>query len=470
MSKCDLRIDILGTSLTISADEEPEYLDLLLDKYQSAVENVQRKTGLKDPLKTAILTGFLLCDELEKAGKAAVNDNDPLEAEQLTLGMISRLDEIVTPPTVVKLQNTVKNYEWGSAELLPAFTGQKNLSRVPWAEIWLELPSSNSNYEKLPFLFKMLAAEKPLSIQVHPNHEQARDGFERENREGIPLDAPNRNYKDPSGKNEIFCALSPFIALCGFREPWEISSFMEILSILPAQNEEALKTNMDGLILALKGEDPLKTFLGGLYCLDNEVFKALALSIKSQISILKNDFPEYKNTWELCVYLSSLYPEDPCILAPFFLNIVELNPGELMYIPAGVLHSYIKGMGIELMNVSDNVVRGGLTAKYVDKEEKLKLINFSEYKPDIMPAPAPETMRHHYFAPIGDFSLSAIQCRENSISCPQTGPSIILITEGAAAMAESGMVLKKGESAFIPPGQNPVFSGTFTAFVAAAPN
>jgi cell division protein ZapA (FtsZ GTPase activity inhibitor) len=96
MSKSDLHIDILGTNITISADEKPEYLEKLLDKYRSAVENVQSKTGLKDPLKTAILTGFLLCDDLEKAGSSGANDKEPFEAEQLTMGMISRLDEIVS--------------------------------------------------------------------------------------------------------------------------------------------------------------------------------------------------------------------------------------------------------------------------------------------------------------------------------------------------------------------------------------
>lgn len=97
MPKSDLHIDVFGTDLTISTDEEPEYLDVLLKKYRSTIENVQRITGLKDPLKTAILTGFLLCDDLEKAGKLKPGQNLSEEAEQLTLGMISRLDDIIRP-------------------------------------------------------------------------------------------------------------------------------------------------------------------------------------------------------------------------------------------------------------------------------------------------------------------------------------------------------------------------------------
>jgi mannose-6-phosphate isomerase len=240
---------------------------------------------------------------------------------------------------------------------------------------------------------------------------------------------------------------------------------MEIISILHAPETPL---GLDRLLSALKGADPLKTFLGELYCLDSGTIKTLSSSIKSQLSQLKSDFPEYKNAWDLCVYLSNLFPEDPGIFAPLFLNIVELNPGEAMYIPACVLHSYVKGMGIELMNNSDNVLRVGLTAKYKAKEEVLKILNFSEYEPEIMLAPAPESLLHRYPAPAGDFSLSVMHSGEGPTEFPVMGPSILLITEGAAAAAGNGMSLSKGESVFIPAGTKPVFSGTFTAYIAAA--
>jgi mannose-6-phosphate isomerase len=227
------------------------------------------------------------------------------------------------PSSIFKLQGTVKNYDWGSREWLPAFLGRKNTSRIPWAELWLEVDPSGLNYEKLPFLFKVLATEKPLSIQVHPNLKQAKDGFERENREGIPIDAPNRNYRDSNNKNEILCALSPFVALCGFREQWEISALMEIISIIPTEGN----LNIGRLVSSLKEENPYKTFLTELYRLETEVINALTFSIKSNLDLLKSDFPEYKSAWELCVYLSNLYPEDPGVFAPLFLNIVELDPG-----------------------------------------------------------------------------------------------------------------------------------------------
>ena len=168
MSKSDLRIDVLGTEITISADEDPEYLKALLEKYRGTIDNVKRITGFKDPLKIAILSGFLLCDDLQKAGSSgAAKNTENGEAEQLTLGMISRLEELVSDaagtnieeasasshPTeeaeaaaaphpkyqsaIYKLENIIKNYDWGSPEWLPSLMKQRNISRVPWAELWM---------------------------------------------------------------------------------------------------------------------------------------------------------------------------------------------------------------------------------------------------------------------------------------------------------------------------------------------
>ncbi|MCL2129832.1 MAG: cell division protein ZapA, partial [Treponema sp.] len=259
MAKSDFIIDILGTTITITADEDPEYLNKLLGKYKKTIDNVKNISGLKDPLKLAVLTGFLLCDDLEKAGSLQLKTEDSSEAEELTMGMISRLedalkiteteneeteanpqkinveaetklqkiDEEAIPQKsdeeapdeknfkIYKLQNTIKNYAWGSTEWIPALLEEKNFSRIPWAELWMGVNSAGPsqimpddagesphllselivkdkefylgkdlalNFGNLPFLFKVLAAAKPLSIQAHPNLLQAREGFERENR------------------------------------------------------------------------------------------------------------------------------------------------------------------------------------------------------------------------------------------------------------------------------------------------
>ena len=547
MPKSDLHIDILGTELTISTDEDQDYLDALLSKYRQTIENVKLKTGLKDPLKIAVLTGFLLCDDLEKAGtpdglyesKIRMGPNfqgtstddknqDQGEAERLALSLISRLDELVTDSTcqdcasdnlpsvaklvsgtIFKLQNTVKNYSWGSAEWIPALLGQKNISRIPWAELWMgvnpagpssvvftkETESSESgqqfsellsdlimqdkegflgketvtNYGNLPFLFKVLAAAKPLSIQVHPNREQAREGFERENRERIPLDAPNRNYRDSNHKSEIICALGPFMALCGFREAAETGFLIELLSL---GGEGTVKAEFEKLLSILKQEGkPLKSFLSSLFSMEADALKALGLFLTEQQESLERDFPEYKNEWALCSYLASLYPGDPGMLAPLYLNIVELSKGQAIYLPTGVLHSYIHGLGIELMTDSDNVLRGGLTAKHIDTDELFKVINFSAYHPEIIAVPDPPPSWFSYPTPSWEFVLSVMQCSESSFTYHKTGPSILIFTEGGATVTDSDdqtLHLKAGESVFIPPRKSLIFSGSFTAYSAAA--
>jgi len=514
MAKSDLLIEILGTNFTISAEETPEYLNTLLEKYRRTIENVQRTTGLNDPLKIAVLTGFLLCDDLEKAGSApdAVKNEDQGEAERLTEGMISRLNEIMANvreedvyarllagnPPVFKLKNSVKNYDWGSADWIPELLRQKNTSRVPCAELWMGVnPSAPSRTElsggesgpllselidreketflgretaqkhgTLPFLFKVLAAEKPLSIQAHPNLRQARDGFEKENLKGIPFDAPNRNYKDPCDKPEIICALSRFDAMCGFRDVREICFLFEILSM---ESEGILKQGFEKLILTLKRQDgnPLKDFLSSLFSMNSEWLEILYPFLKSQQEQFERDFQEYKNEWALCVYLSELFPKDHGILAPLYLNIVELAPGEAMYIPAGTLHSYIKGFGIELMTNSDNVLRGGLSSKHIDAAELLSVLEFSEYKPEIMRLPDPVPFRFIYPAPIEDFSLSVIHGLGTSVPYNEVGPSILLVTAGRLTINQT-TVLETGDSVFIPQLKSLEFSGTFTAYLASA--
>ena len=516
MAKSDLNIEILGTNLTISAEETPEYLNMLLDKYRRTIENVQRTTGLKDPLKTAVLTGFLLCDDLEKAGSAVdavkIEDEEQGEAERLTQGMISRLNEIIPKaqerdaylgalaenPPVFKLKNAIKNYDWGSADWISALLGQKNISRIPQAELWMgvnpsapsrtELPGGKSGpllsdlidsekeaflgreiaekYGTLPFLLKILAAERPLSIQAHPNLRQAQDGFERENLKGISLIAPNRNYRDPGDKPEIICALSHFAALCGFRDVREICFLVETLSM---ESKGLLKQGFEKLVLALKRRDGnhLMDFLSTLFGINSEWLEMLGQFIKKQQEQLERDFQEYKNEWALCVYLSELFLKDHGILAPLYLNIIELAPGEAMYVPPGILHSYIKGMGIELMADSDNVLRGGLSSKHTDTAELLSVLDFSKFKPEIMKLPDPVSFRFVYPAPIDDFSLSVMHGLGTAVPYNETGPSILIVTAGTLIINRS-IAMKTGESAFIPPLKSLEFSGTFTAYLASA--
>ncbi|MDR1024475.1 MAG: mannose-6-phosphate isomerase, class I, partial [Treponema sp.] len=254
MPQNDLHVEVLGASFTITADEERSYLEELLEDYYLKVRNMQRSTGLKDPLKIAILTGYTLCDELYKA-RHNHNAAEEEETLQRTLNLFARLDEALEKDQPVQalypLENPVKHYEWGSPSWIPQLLRRENPGDEPWAELWMGVhpaaPSMLKNQAKkslaqliaadppryvgkegaanfggLPFLFKLLAAARPLSIQAHPSREQARQGWQRENELGLAPDAPDRNYRDNNHKPEILCALSPFTALCGFRHPQDI--------------------------------------------------------------------------------------------------------------------------------------------------------------------------------------------------------------------------------------------------------
>jgi mannose-6-phosphate isomerase len=509
----------LGTSITISTGEDREYLKTLLETYKKNIENTRTSTGLEDPLKIAVLTGFLLCDEVAKAVKKTGDDEKA--AEELTLEIISRLDrlDLSGEPEksgsvpAYKLKNTVKNYEWGSPRWLPEFMGEKNIAGLPWAELWMgvhpsgpsriqgegeDLPlpdliarnpryflgeETERNFGALPFLFKVLAAAAPLSIQAHPNAEQARQGWERENREAVPQDAPERNYRDPNHKPEILCALSRFKALCGFRPLAEIRTLVDIFAAA-----SGLASDLEPLVSALDepGEEPapLRVFLSRLFGLREEILGRIGEYGKNQK--LEEEYPEYSEEWALLRDLAKRYPGDSGILAPLYLNLLDLAPGEAIYLPAGILHAYVHGMGVELMANSDNVLRGGLTSKHIDPKELFRVLLFSPFRPRILsPGLSPEgenraegrSLCFTYPAPCGEFSLSLMQGGERVFF--EKGPSILLVTGGELlidrnnANGSSGddetLRLKQGESAFVPAGRGELrFSGAYTLYVAAA--
>jgi mannose-6-phosphate isomerase len=512
--KNNLHIDVLGTSITISANEDQEYLSALLKTYKKKLEDIQASTGLEDPLKIAVLTGFLLCDEAEKALEKSGGEEQEA-AENITMDIMSRLDEALGLPgqpekpgsgQVYKLKNTVKHYDWGSPYWLPEFLGEKNTSSIPWAELWMGVHPSGSSritgggegeapllpdliarnpryflgeetertFGSLPFLFKVLAAAKPLSIQAHPNAEQARQGWERENAEALPPDAPERNYRDPNPKPEILCALSRFKALCGFRQPAKIRTLLEIFGA-----KSGLQSALEPLVSALGGPEnsrPLRAFLSRLFTLKAETLERM--SEYGQNQRLEEEYPEYSEEWALVRNLAGLYPGDSGVISPLYLNLFTLAPGEAIYLPAGILHAYIYGIGVELMANSDNVLRGGLTSKHIDLQELFRVLVFSPFSPQILrpgvqaeagPNAGNRPLRFKYPAPCGEFSLSLIQGGETPFS--GRGPSIVLVTGGELLIQDGNgnekIRLRQGESAFIPAGGGELrFSGAYTLYVA----
>jgi mannose-6-phosphate isomerase len=394
-----------------------------------------------------------------------------------------------------KLRNQIKHYEWGSANLIPQLLGVAG-DGSPWAELWMgshvdspslvSLPSGDvslgeliagdprrylgektaGRYGELPFLFKLLAAEKPLSIQAHPNLAQAREGFERENRAQIAHNAPSRNYRDANHKPEIICALTPFTGMCGFRSPAEIQRLFSYF-YYAGPGPVLLREGFRPLINALQNPVPalaMQTFFGALFDLHKEVPQELTEFVLSA----QNTGGE----WELMREFARQYPNDPAIIAPLYLNVFHLEPGEAIFINAGILHAYIHGFGVELMANSDNVLRGGLTAKYIDVPELMKVLDFTPMQPHII-KPEPDSRSFTYPAPCEEFSLTVMRGADGKpqpANFARNAPAICIVTEGEVSIG--GAVLKQGEAAFIPAtgDKDPlVLQGDFTLYAASVP-
>jgi len=372
---------------------------------------------------------------------------------------------------IYKLHNKIKHYEWGSTQLLPQFLGIENSRGIPHAEMWMgthRLSASQVQRDgrsvslteisgELPFLFKLLAVEKPLSIQAHPNKTQAAEGFNREEAAGLSLKNPMRNYKDPNHKPEIVCAITPFTLMAGFREPERIcKSLEEFLSIaLP------LKEIISSLFRALEAGSLSSFFriLNNFSSLERQYLGNFILEKKpvsgGEIS------PEQ---WELMKSLAAAYSGDPAVISPLYLNLLTLQPGQAVFVPAGTLHAYVKGFAAELMANSDNVLRGGLTPKYVDTGELMKILYFVPFIPQIITPPESPGW-YCYYTPCSDFTLALM--RGGEMVFPEKEQAICIVTEGE--LKACGRTIKKGESFFIPKTDGDIlFDGDYSLFAAYA--
>jgi mannose-6-phosphate isomerase len=378
--------------------------------------------------------------------------------------------------TIAELKNTVQNYAWGSLTAIPDLLGVSNPTNMPQAELWMGAhPKAPSEVQydgqwmslidliekypedilgktvaqkfnnTLPYLFKVLAAASPLSIQAHPNSVQAREGFRRENSLEIPLNAPHRNYRDDNHKPECICALTPFWALCGFRK---IST---IVSYFNAACPKGLKDELTALKLNTSSEG-LKHFFSVLLTLAADRRQSIIDEAVSNVRKWEGEDAAY----EWIVKLSDAYPRDTGILSPLLLNLLCLEPGQAIFLGAGQLHAYLDGVGIELMANSDNVLRGGLTPKHVDVSELLKVLHFEEHEVTFL---EPDKINNHervYACPAREFALSIITLPENESYMRRNGKSveILLCTAGKAELMDmdhkDNLSLKKGMSAIIP--------------------
>ena len=363
---------------------------------------------------------------------------------------------------ILTLESAVQHYSWGSKTLIPQLLGVENPADEPWAELWMgahpkapskvflpegeitlsEFIASNpdkilgksaaSRFGSLPFLFKFLAAGEPLSIQAHPSRPKAAEGFARENAAGLSLDSESRNYRDGNHKPEIITALTPFLALRGFRRAAEIRDLAAELGA-PAY-----------LKIADLAADGLKPFFSALMR-----FAEPALLVAEILDAAAGRQGELFRTLER---LADLYPGDIGVAAPLYLNLVRLRPGEALFLPAGILHAYLEGLGIELMASSDNVLRGGLTHKHVDVPELLEVLSFEGGPAQVL---APEAIaegspEESYPSQADEFTLSRITLApgEEYVRRTDGGCEILACAEGHFLIG-GGAHIGPGRSLFI---------------------
>jgi len=374
------------------------------------------------------------------------------------------------------LSNSIQEYAWGSTTAIPDLLGEPEATDKPIAELWMgahpKAPSkvlvdgewerlnevierssesvlgkqvAEKFHGKLPFLFKVLAAASPLSIQAHPNLQQACQGFARENSFGIPIDEPNRNYKDANHKPEIICAIKPFKGLKGFRKIEETLGLIRKVSppsLLDELNAFKKKPDAQGL----------KRFFTSLMSMDKEEQKRV---VAEAVSLAEQRITE-ATAFQWMIELNRAYPGDIGVLSPLYLNIVQLNPGEALYLPAGELHAYLDGLGIELMANSDNVLRGGLTHKHIDLSELPKIVNFTVGDVKKIKPVNHGVCERAYPTSAEEFLLSMISVNREVpfTSFRDRSVEIMICTEGEASIKDLGtceiLSLIRGRSVVVP--------------------
>ena len=375
-----------------------------------------------------------------------------------------------------RLENPIQNYAWGSKTAIADLTGRRVPSSKPEAELWMgahpKAPSQvvcNGNTmtlndliarypneilgervarrfgNQLPFLFKVLAATEPLSIQAHPNQDQARSGYARENRAGIPLDASQRNYRDDNHKPEIICALTEFWGLNGFR------TVEDLLQRLESYCPDSLAI----FVATLHGRSPenvLRQLFRHMLSLQGREKNQAIAEVIEQAQTTAPDEP--LSRWLL--KLSAAYPGDIGILSPLILNLVRLAPGQAMYLPAGRLHAYLEGVGIELMANSDNVLRGGLTPKHVDQDELMSVLQFESRDPGVMTAQTISPTESRFMTSADEFCLTKLTVAPgvNHEASADHNVEILLLISGQAAFETIStgeqLHVSRGESVLIP--------------------
>jgi mannose-6-phosphate isomerase len=377
------------------------------------------------------------------------------------------------------LGNTVQPYAWGSHTAIADLLGEPSPSPAPQAELWMGAhPNAPSVLTRdgraatlqtaiaaapgqelgaqvaerfggrLPFLLKVLAAQKALSIQLHPDRAQAEQGYARENAAGVPLDARERVYVDDWPKPEILCALEPFEVLAGLRPAAQAADVLDGLGVpelkrLAAGLRDDPSAKAVGRALARLLEWPAE----GRAPLAGQVVEAAAAE--------SGRGGPYADAYDAVVRMSADHPGDIGLVASLLLNHRVLEPGQALFMGAGGVHAYIRGVGIELMANSDNVIRAGLTAKHIDVPELVRVLDPEVEVPVVAARPASPGVEV-FDTDVPEFRLSRLTLADGAVlAVPgDGGPRVLLCIEGEASVGcgtepAARLLLTRGQSCFL---------------------
>ncbi|CAJ1507599.1 mannose-6-phosphate isomerase, class I [[Mycobacterium] burgundiense] len=388
------------------------------------------------------------------------------------------------------LRGAIRTYAWGSRTAIADFTGRAVPAAHPEAELWLGAHPADPAWvrtpegertlldlvksdpegqlgaavrarfgDALPFLVKILAADEPLSLQAHPSAEQAVEGYAREDRMGVPLNSPERNYRDRSHKPEILVALQPFEALAGFRPAAQTVKLLRAFAVSELDHYVNLLSDQSDA-------DGLRALFTTWITLPQPDLDVLVPAVlEGAIEYVRSDATEFVAVARTVLELGERYPGDAGVLAALLLNRVHLEPGEAIYLPGGNLHTYLHGVGVEVMANSDNVLRGGLTPKHVDVPELLRVLDFTPAtEQDLHPAVQQDGFERCYLTPAAEFAVSVLHLDGDDLGhavdapCRHDGPQILVCADGAVTvLGKAGEVhLERGGAAWVAADDGPI--------------
>ncbi|PQQ26540.1 mannose-6-phosphate isomerase [Photorhabdus hindustanensis] len=370
---------------------------------------------------------------------------------------------------MLKMINQIQHYSWGSKTALTDIYGVENPDNLPMAELWMGAhPKSSSfvtnpetgkpialneliasdpekylgkkvsdRFHRLPFLFKVLCAAQPLSIQVHPDKKSAEEGFAKENIAGIPLDSTERNYKDDNHKPELVYALTPFRAMNGFRPLNEIAQLLEFVIAAHPKIPYFIQTPNEQ----------------NLACLFSQLLNMSGKQKQLALGVLKSALnSRLGEPWDSIKKMTAFYPDDNGLFIPLLLNVIELEPGQAMFLCARTPHAYLEGVALEVMANSDNVLRAGLTNKYMDIPELMANLDFVSKPTDtLFTLPKQEKTAKNFPVPVDDFAFSIYSLSKQPITLDNNSASIVFCVEGQTVIqsGEHQLRIFPGESVFI---------------------